>query len=213
MKKAYFIIFLHFLVSDFSYAQGINSNTEGFYVLLSGQYSNWVSNSNFFADLAELEPNGVGMNLEVGYGVTSAIRLFGSYAQTAFNFNKEFETSRSVNYELGARYTFNGSLNAFRPYLSAGAIWQNMAFDPISYTNNNGQQVDNVKLSMGGYGFAGKLGANYYFTPEFALDLSLGLRIGSFSEVYIEGEYIEDYEEVLDFRNIFAGIGVSYSFF
>jgi opacity protein-like surface antigen len=182
-------------------AQDIRSNTEGLNVTVSGGIGNW--SSNYFLNLDELEPLGVGGGLRIGYGLNQRFEIFARYDRHTFKIKNDWEQYGTSNAGAGLRVNFGGTLQALRPYVEVGFSSINLKIDPVLF---NGRIVDyrlkGPALAVGG-------GVNYFISPNFAVQAAAAGTFGKFTTFQINGDGIEDRP---DARTLRFSLGISYFF-
>jgi opacity protein-like surface antigen len=200
LRKFYLLIFSLISVLTLQ-AQDIRSNTEGLNVTVCGGIGNW--SSNYFLNLDELEPLGVGGGLRIGYGLNQRFEIFARYDRHTFKIENEWDKYGTSNAGTGLRVNFGGTLQAFRPYLEAGFSSINLRMDPVLF---NGRVVEyhlkGPALAVGG-------GVNYFISPNFAIQANAAGTFGKFNTFQIDGKGIEDRP---DARTLRFSLGVSYFF-
>jgi len=187
-------------------AQDVSSTTSGFSFEAGGQYANWSSNSNFISDLAELDPDGYGYKIGVGYGFSEKLSLRLAYSGVDFNLNENWTKFAVTGLDVYGQITFGGTLQKFRPFLGAGISTRSMKVDPVTVAG-----VGEFELKNTGLGFFGTGGANYHFLPNLAGAFQLNFIAGSFSENTISGEQV-DLDETVDLTIIALSLSVKYFF-
>lgn len=200
LRKFYLLIF-SLISAQTLQAQDIRSNTEGLNVTVSGGIGNW--SSNYFLNLDELEPLGVGGGVRVGYGLNQRFELFARYDRHTFKIKNEWDKYGTSTAGAGLRVNFGGTLQALRPYLEAGFSSINLRIDPVLF---NGRVVEyhlkGPALAVGG-------GVNYFVSPNFAIQAAVAGTFGKFTTFQIDGKGIEDRP---DARTLRFSIGISYFF-
>lgn len=203
--KTLALLLLCFTFSTLS-AQDVSSTTSGFSAEVGGQYDNWSSNSNFISDLAEIDPDGYGYKLGVGYGFTEKFSLKVTYNGANFNQNDNWTKFTFTGLDVNGQITFGGTLQKFRPFLGAGISTRTMKVDPVTLDGFGAFELKNT-----GVGFLGTGGVNYHFLPNLAGAFQFSLIAGDFSDSTISGEEV-DLEEDVDFTIIALSLGVKYFF-
>jgi hypothetical protein len=200
LRKFYLLIFSVTSLITLQ-AQEIRSNTEGLNVSVSGGLGNW--SSNYFLNLDELEPLGVGGGVRVGYGFNQRFEIFARYDRHTFKIKNEWNKYGISMAGAGLRVNFGGTLQALRPYLEAGFSSINLKIDPVLF---NGRVVDyhlkGPALAVGG-------GVNYFILPNFAIQANATGTFGKFTTFQINGSGIEDGPDV---RTLRFSLGISYFF-
>ncbi len=194
------IVFFHLSGQD------VSSTTSGFSLEIGGQYASWSSNSTFISDLAELDPDGYGYQLGVGYGFSEKYSLRLTYGGTDFNLNDNWTKFAITGLDAYGQITFGGTLQKFRPFLGAGISTRSMKVDPVTIGGSGEFELKNT-----GIGFFGTGGANYHFLPNLAGSLKLSFITGGFSENTISGDQVS-LDETVDFTVIQLSLSVKYFF-
>ncbi|MFN8349666.1 MAG: outer membrane beta-barrel protein [Spirosomataceae bacterium] len=201
MIRTFFLLIFSLNTWMMLHAQDIRSNTEGLNVTVSGGIGNW--SSNYFLNLDELEPLGVGGGLRIGYGLNQRFELFARYDRHTFKIKNDWEQYGLSNAGAGVRVNFGGTLQALRPYVEAGFSSINLKIDPVLF---NGRIVDyrlkGPALALGG-------GVNYFISPNFSVQAAVAGTFGKFTTFQINGDGIEDRP---DARTLRFSLGISYFF-
>lgn len=199
------IIFLSIACFTLS-AQDVLSTTSGFSAEVGGKYASWSSSSNFIGDLSEIDSEGFGYKIGVGYGFSEKFSAKVAYSGVNFNLNDNWTNFTITGVDAYGQITFGGTLQKFRPFLGAGLSSRTMKVDPISIDG-----FGEFELKSTGLGFFGTGGANYHFLPNLAVAFQLSFSTGGFSENTISGEQV-DLDESVDFTIIALGLSVKYFF-
>ena len=181
MKKTIFLGTLMMLLTSVLMAQ--SSNTEGLFLNLggvaTGQSSDlsydFITRNNLVFD----GDQGGGLNLKAGYGFSPLFTLYLGYSISGMERNgadvnplsDEDEKYALSFFELGGRFTFRDSDKKFRPYGDVALASVAAVVDDDPETSATGGAI-----SLGG-------GVQYFLSSVFALDASLMLSPGSYSEV------------------------------
>lgn len=203
--KFFTIVLLFFPLLSLS-AQDVSSTTSGFSFEAGGQYASWSSNSNFISDLAEIDSEGYGYRIGVGYGFSEKLSLQLTYSGADFNLNENWTKFAITGLDAYGQITFGGTLQKFRPFLGAGVSTRSMKVDPVTIDGFGEFELKNT-----GLGFFGAGGANYHFLPNLAGAFQLSFSTGGFSENTISGEQVE-IDESVDFTIIALSLSVKYFF-
>ena len=190
-------------------AQTIQSISQGISAHVYGQYANWNSNSHFLSDISSEDPSGIGLGVELRYGFSSIISGYLSYGTVNFNKNKEWETYKSGMYRLGGQYNFGGTTAALRPYLNAGAVYQNFKLARIFINDMGTTVVDNGELLSKGIAVEVGGGVKYHVIPEFVVELSVAGQFGKLGSNFVDGREFY-FQEKIDTQHLFVRLGIGY---
>lgn len=174
-----FGIFITF--STVSWAQ--QSNTEGLFLNVSGEsvtQSSDLSYNFLGRDYVVFDDDrGGGLNLKAGYGFSPLFTLYLGYSLSGMERNgadvnplsDEDEKYALSFFELGGRFTFRDESKKFRPHadITIGGVASVVDDDPETSASGGA-------ISLGG-------GAQYFLSSVFALDASLMLSPGNYSDV------------------------------
>lgn len=205
MKKIIFTLFLMALVS-WVVGQDVRSSASGFSINANGIYSSWSSESFFLGELAEIDPNGTGFNLGVGYGFNQRFSAHLHYSNANFNMNDEWDAFNVTSIDLTGRISFGATLKALKPYLGAGISSVSMKVDPVTFGDEALYELKNS-----GLGFIFNGGVDYFIKTNLSVGLQGELNIGSFSDISLSGQSIE-LDESVDFSYFKINLGVRYYF-
>ncbi len=206
------ITLICFLLSQRIYSQDVSSNTQGFSVSLFGVASNVSSNSYYLEGIIDSNPFGVGLGANLGYGFTESVKAFVGFQVSNYNPNGSRDKNSLDAFEFGLKYNFLASLNKIRPFISGAVNWNVLDVFPVDYIYETGEVLEDVKVNAKGLGFDVGVGIQYFLSPEFNLNISVGGKFGTFSKVYSNGVR-EKFEEAVDFRYLGGRIGATYSFY
>ena len=211
--KTSLLLFAFFLSNaNFSYSQGIASNTEGFGVKVFASFDSWNSNSFWLSDLADENPNGNGLGIQLSYGFNPSIEAYASYAFSSFNKNGDYNHVKTDFIEFGAQFNFGASLQRLRPFVNAGLVSMSFKTEPVDYFEAGYLVIDDGDAVDSGLGFAIGGGVDYYFIPELSAGFNVSGRFGNYSSSKINGLEIE-LDESVDFTYFRIALGVSYHFY
>jgi opacity protein-like surface antigen len=147
--------------------------------------------------------NGGGLGLRLGYGfnriVTGFVQLDGSTI-TIENGSTIVGDWALAHAEVGARFHFANSLRRWVPYLEVSAGPRAVSVGDASV---NGQTVDDVTFSGGGFTMGG--GLSTYLTRKVALDVSLKFTSGTFNKVDLGSVSINNID--IDATSFRFGVG------
>lgn len=176
----------------------IRSNTSGFSLGLGLSGQSWAS--DYLSYLSDEEPFGLGINLSAGYGFNQQFALIGGFGYHSFALNHDFwDSFELAHLDLGLRYNFGGTLQAFRPYVEGGIKRQAMVVGPINYSE---YQLTGTNLQLGA-------GFNYFFNTRLALNVYGKFAFGKFSAVKESGFITGEQPDVFTGN---YGIGINYVF-
>ena len=179
----------------------VRSNTEGLHVGLRAGVANW--SSKYFLNLDELEPLGVGLGLEAGYGFNQRYELFVRYDWNSFLRKEEWDRYALSTVGIGGRVNFGGTLQRLRPYVELGAHSASLVIDPVLLDNELYEyKLKGATFSVGG-------GLRFFLTPRLNLSLNATAGWGKFTSFQISGEGLEDRP---DLRLLQGAVAVSYFF-
>lgn len=185
-------------ISTVSLAQ--QSNTEGLFLniggVATGQSSDlsydFITRNNLVFD----EDQGGGLNLKAGYGFSPLFTLYLGYSLSGMERNgadvnplsDEDEKYALSFFELGGRFTFRDESKKFRPHadVTIGSVAAVVDDDPETSATGGA-------ISLGG-------GAQYFLSNVFALDASLMLSPGNYSDV----KFFNEDAQVNDDKGFFA---------
>ena len=204
--KIYFSSLILMLSTFTLLSQDIKSNTSGFSASISGVYSSWDSESFFLSDLAELDPSGYGLSVEVGYGINQRISFVVSYAGLNFNRNDNWNNFNFKSFSLLSMFNFGATLSAFRPFLEVGLSSLSQKIDPVTLDNTGAYVLRNSGLQ-----FIGGGGLDYFVMNNLAIGLKAQFVSGSFSSNEIDGIEII-VEEDVDVLLFNLNLGIKYYF-
>ncbi|SOE20248.1 Outer membrane protein beta-barrel domain-containing protein [Spirosomataceae bacterium TFI 002] len=193
MKKILIIL----LTSNFTFAQEgpleMKSNTEGFSVGVNFNSLGW--SSDYFTLLDDQESNGVGVGVELGYGITQRFEVIGRFDFSTLALENEWDYFTMGNAELMARFNPGATTKKFRPYVELGVGNQGVSVSPIFFNN---QQVE---YAFSGIGFAYGAGLNFFLNRNLLITANLAGSTGNMSSFTINGVGgIEDVPDVSNFR-------------
>ena len=183
------------------FSQDINSNTERLTVGLQGTYAHW--SSDYFEQLDERDPSGIGGGIRVGYGLNQRFEPFVRYELQTFNLTKKWDTHRLSAFSLGLRANFGGTLQKIRPFVEIGYTIQSMKINPVEL---NGKLVT-FKMSGPSTGIGG--GVNYFLTPQIALNGNFNAVFGKFNSFLIDNVGSSERPDIQTFR---FSVGINYYF-
>ena len=190
-----------------SQAQDIQSSTRGFSAELNYGFGAWESDSAFFGDVADAEPNGYGFGVKLGYGLNQNIEVFVSYNSASYAQEFAWNNYRHQRSTLGAAYYFGATLRKFRPFVKAGISFNELAVDPVTF---DGFLFSELK--MNGVGVLAGGGVHYFFKPNMSLSASAAFNFGSYASSKFSGEKLTFFGEKPDFTITTIDIGLSYYF-
>ncbi|WP_428653970.1 outer membrane beta-barrel protein [Runella sp.] len=182
-------------------AQDIQSNTEGININLYGSFVRW--SSSHFDQLDESDPNGIGGGIRLGYGFNQRFEAFAQYEAQTLNLKSDWKVNRMSTIVAGVRANFGGTLQKIRPFAEVGYALTNLTIDPVSL---NGRLYE---FKLKGPGVWIGVGANYFITPQLAINGRVGGTFGKFNSFLANGQGFVDRPDVRTFR---ASIGISYFF-
>lgn len=205
-----YIIGICFLVLSIPmYGQTVQSITQGFSVQAYGQMVRWNSNSTFLSGISRNDPGGVGLGIDIRYGITSSVGTYVSYSKVNFNDNDEWEDYKTNVFSAGGLYHFGGSASRFRQYLKAGGTYHNFRLARI-YINDGGETiVDNGELNAKGFGLEVGGGLVYYILPELSVELSVTGQFGRYGSNFIDGREFS-FDENIDVQYTLIRLGAGY---
>jgi hypothetical protein len=140
----------------------IRSNTAGFAI---GAYLNGTA-AKYEDDSIE---SGGGLALRIGYGFNHNVELFAEFAAASLQHDGLNDRYGVGHFDLGARYNFGQNTSRTRPYFFGGLSGRAISLEIID-------------ADMRGAGFSAGGGLRHFFNPALALDVGLGLTVGSLSE-------------------------------
>ena len=130
---------------------------------------------------------GTGFNLKAGYGFSPVFTLYLGIGASGMNRNGtnipliEGDNQYGLGFfELGGRFNFRDNSKKFRPYAEVALSSVAAVFD------------DEPESSFGGGGFSFGGGGQYFLNDIVALDASLILTSGSFSQVIVLDQNLND---------------------
>ncbi|MGQ0767397.1 MAG: outer membrane beta-barrel protein [Gemmatimonadota bacterium] len=151
--------------------------------------------------------SGGGLGVRVGYGinriVTAFLQLDGSAIEIPESVNSQNGISGDwllSHAEVGARFHFANSLRRWVPYLEVAAGARVVS---IEEARVNGQEAGKVNFNGGGITFGGGLSA--YISPRVALDVSLKVTGGEFTEVDLGGVALQNLD--IEATSVRFGLG------
>ena len=196
-KNTLLLSVLAFLLTGHYVSVAQGSNTEGLFLNIGVSSTGFGSNLNLGNDDIRVfdGDQGAGLNLKAGYGFSPLFTLYVGYSISGMErdgtdipfWDKDDQYALSL-LELGGRFTFLEDNNKFRPYVDVALTSTAAVFDNDPETSAKGGA-----LSLGG-------GAQYFLSNVFALDASLMLSPGSFSDVV----FLDNDLEVDDDGGFFA---------
>lgn len=192
------------------HSQSVQSISQGFSVHLHGQIARWNSSSLFLSDISGEDPTGLGIGVELRYGITSIISGYLGFEGINFDNHDEWENYKTKLYRLGGQYNFGGTTSKIRPFLHAGGVYQN--FNLARIFINGTEPVDNAKLVSKGFAVEIGGGLKYYVIPEFSLELAVTGQFGKYGSNFVNGSKYS-FEETIDTQHLFVRLGVGYHFF
>lgn len=197
MKKI--MLFLLIACSTFAQKQPLEmkSNTEGFSLGINLHSLSW--SSDFFTVLDEEESAGVGIGVELGYGITQRFEVIGRYDFSTLALQNEWDYFNKGNMELMARFNPGSTTKKLRPYVELGLGNQSVAVSPIFFQN----QLFEYRFS--GWGFAYGAGLNYFLHRNFLITANLAGSTGTMSNFTANGVGLAD--ENVDVSNFRIRIG------
>jgi outer membrane protein W len=154
-------------------------------------------------DGGSVAERGGGLGALLGFGVTEQISLFlrADAASIAYE-GDEDESYALANVDLAGRYSVGTASEALRPYfelgLSGTAIQDDVELD--------GQTFDVV---YSGPALLLGFGAEYFLSPQAALDVGMALGKGRFTNLQVDGEEADDVEEI-DFTTVRMSVGFTF---
>ena len=201
-------VLLLLLIAIPSWAQDIQSNTEGFSASISPSYASWNSESQFLGSLDDVEPTGLGVYARVAYGFTQNIEVFAGYGVEGFNRKEDWDTYRSGTFDLGARFNFGATLRKVRPFAETAVSFHDMSIDPIVFEGS----TELFNLDLNGVSFTAGLGLHFFVLPNLSITAVGKGSFGSFDSAFLSGVEITDLEETLDLEMYRVQLGMSYFF-
>lgn len=205
MKNTLIILLSIIMVSALS-GQDVKSSASGFSINANGIYSSWSSDSFFIGDLAEIDPNGTGFNIGVGYGFNQRFSAHLHYGIANYNKNDEWDSFTTSNIDISGRISFGATLKSLKPYLGAGISIVDMKIDPVTFGDG-----ELYELKNSGVGFILNGGLDYFVKTNLSIGVQGEFNVGSFSDITISGQTIE-VEESVDFSYFKINLGVRYYF-
>ena len=201
MNKLYVLLLLATCITPTlaQHTLSVRSDTEGLQLTAFGGVSNW--SSDYFTNLDEAEPLGIGGGLQAGYGFNQRISVYLRYEGYSFKQKLNWDTYRMRNFGLGVRWHFSGTTQRLRPYLEAGYSSMSMLITPVLF---NGQLYP---YSMSGSAFSGGAGLQGFITPRFSLSLGLTAAFGSFGTFQINNQSTNEKPDVTQIK---VGLGLNY---
>ncbi|WP_375447110.1 outer membrane beta-barrel protein [uncultured Fibrella sp.] len=202
MHRSFFLVALCSLLTISSFAQrtlSLRSNMEGLQFTLLGGTSSW--SSDYFTNLDDLEPLGLGGGVQVGYGINQRLMIFARYDGYSYRQKLSWDTFSMQNIGLGLRWSFSGTTQRFRPFLEAGYTHIGLTINPVLF---NG---DLYKYSLGGGSVSFGGGVQAFVTPKVNVSLGALWAAGTFSSFQVNNQGLTDKPDVVQFR---LSLGVTY---
>lgn len=192
MKK--FLILVLFPAMVFAQNEPIEmrSNAEGFSVGISVHSLGW--SSDYFTVLDDLEPGGIGLGLELGYGFTQRLELIGRVDASSLARNETWDQFTYVNTDLMARFNLGSTTGRFRPYVEVGVGNQSVAVSPVFFDNQE------VIYKFSGIGFAYGGGINFFLNRNLLLTLNASGTSGKAQNFTADDSTITDVPDLSNFR-------------
>lgn len=203
MHRSYLVIFIFSCLTISSFAQrtlSLRSNMEGFQVTLLGGTSSW--SSDYFTNLDDQEPLGLGGGVQVGYGINQRLMIYGRYDGYSYKRQLEWDSYSMRNVGLGLRWSFSGTTQRFRPFLEAGYTHMSLTINPVLF---NGSLLE---YDLGGSAVSFGGGVQAFVTPKINLSLGALWSAGSFSSFQVSNQGLTDKPDVVQFR---LSLGVTYN--
>ena len=156
------------------------SNTEGLFLNIGATSAGLSSDLNLGVNGVQVfdRDGGGGISLKAGYGFSPLFTLYAGYSISGMERNgTDIPFWRDDNQyalsllELGGRFTFRDASKKFRPYADVALTSTAAVFDNEPETSAKGGAI-----TLGG-------GGQYFLSNVFALDASLLLSPGSFSNI------------------------------
>lgn len=212
MRVLITVSFVLFVSISQLFSQGIQSTIEGFKIQAFTSMDSWSSDSFFLGDISDDDSSGLGFGVEVGYGVTPAVEVYLSYAQTGYSNAENWDIYRSSGLELGGKYHFGASLQKLRPFAQLFLNSNSMKLEPIFIMEGEEVIYDDAEMKLSGLLFGAGAGANYFITPEFSVGLNVSGMLGGYSTVKVNGN---DYDpgDSIDLKFLRIRLAVSYLFY
>ncbi len=190
-------------------AQDIRSSVAGVSLQFSGQFVNWTSTSHFLRQLAKDEPNGLGGEIRLAYGLNERISLMTGYGIGRFDKVDFWDSFQRQSISAGARLHFGATLQRLRPYLDVTVASESMRIDPIFFLDD--PLFRSYDLKMNGLSFGVATGLHYFITPVLSINTMISLQLGHFDDRRINGLSL-DLDQRSDFRYLSWQIGAAYFF-
>lgn len=143
--------------------------------------SAYLSGAALSAEDANDVDSGGGLSVRVGYGISEQVQIYTELSRAAIEYADINDTYALSHFDLGARYNFGTARSALRPYL-------NGAFSGRAASMDLGIGV----LDLRGFGFTAGGGLYYFLSSSIALEGTLNLTFGSFSEGRFDSASWED---------------------
>lgn len=156
------------------------SNTEGLFLNIGATSAGLSSDLNLGVNSIRVfdQDRGGGMSLKAGYGFSPLFTLYAGHSISGMKRNgtdiplwRNDDRYALILFELGGRFTFRDDRKKFRPYADVALSSTAAVFDNKPETSARGGT-----LTLGG-------GGQYFLSNVFALDASLLLSPGSFSNI------------------------------
>ena len=177
----------------------VRSNTEGIRVTIDAGFRHW--SSSYFLQLDESDPNGPGVGLSAGYGLTRHLEITGSMDYHNFAMKNDWDRYTLSSVGVGVRYTMGGTLQAFRPFAQLAYKYHFLTIDPVyldGYSYRYRLKGGLPEVSAGVY---------YFLKPFLAFHFSGGMSFGKFSSFLLDDSGISDRPDMQSFR---LGVGLNY---
>ena len=148
--------------------------------------------------------SGGGLGVRAGYGfnriITGFIQLDGSQVDITAG-NLVVGQWALAHADIGARFHFANSLRRWVPYLEAAVGARTVSVDDAVI---EGDQFDRVSFNGGAFTLGG--GLSVHFNPKWALDVSLKVSSGQFSELDVGSASLRNLD--IDATSSRFGVGV-----
>jgi hypothetical protein len=130
--------------------------------------------------------SGVGIGVLAGYGFNPKFSLYATISRATQDVKNSTDDLALVHRGVGVRVNIPTQNAKIQPYVG-GEVGQRIA---SGESCGFGECVD---ISLTGFYFGANVGGAYFVSPKFAVDASLNLGFGSFSD-YEEGTFSGDME-------------------
>ena len=178
------------------------SNTTGLYLgaRLGGAGSN--AEVEIANDLTvDLEDDGGGLDLSVGYGVSRVVTLFGRVQGAAFDGRDDLGDYGVGFFDLGARVHFGAGARRLVPYAEAALTGHGLTFE------NYFGLAEDLTASGGALTLGG--GVQYFLSPTVALDAGLGVTLGRLDQYEADGDLEADLDDI-SLNSFRIGLGLAF---